>query len=191
MPFRRIRDLGIPICLGTDEAIADDSVNLWSVAKMVGLVHNITSPDPETWPKASEILDCLFRGGARAMGKETELGQVAIGRLADLVMIDLDTLAFVPLNDLRRQLVYCENGSSVVLTMAAGRVVFREGKLLTVDEAALRAEARSLFDAKMASLRSAAVDAERMHPHYRAMVAEAARRDVGLDRVVRATQYLA
>ena len=111
MPFRRIRDHGIPICLGTDEAIADDAVNMWAVAKMAGLVHNISGPDYESWPNAGEVLDCLFAGGARAMGLQDELGILAPGRLADLVMLDLDTLSFTPLNDLRRQLVYCENGS--------------------------------------------------------------------------------
>jgi 5-methylthioadenosine/S-adenosylhomocysteine deaminase len=47
MPFRKLRDAGVPICLGTDEAIADDAVNMWLVAKIVGLIHNITNPDYE------------------------------------------------------------------------------------------------------------------------------------------------
>ena len=59
-------------------------------------------------------------------------------------MLDLDTLAFTPLNDLRRQLVYCENGSSVKLTMVAGRIVFENGRVTGIDEAAVRAEARDI-----------------------------------------------
>ncbi len=123
MPFRRLRERGIPICLGTDEAIADDAVNLWLVAKMAGLIHNITDPDYERWPKAAEVLDCLIRGGARAMHKTGQTGRIAPGFQADLILVDLDTLPFTPLNDLRRQLVYCESGGSVRLTMVAGRVV--------------------------------------------------------------------
>ena len=184
MPFRRIRERGIPVCLGSDEAIADDSVSMWAVAKMAGLVHNITDPDPETWPKAHEILDCLWRGGARAMGKADDLGAVEPGRLADLALIDLDTLAFTPLNDVRRQLVYCENGSSVELTMVAGRIVFRDGRVVTLDEAALRAEARELFGARRAAFDEAAEAVAPLLPHYRAMVAEASRRDVGMSRRV-------
>ena len=184
MPFRSIRDRGIPICLGVDEAIADDAVNMWSVVKMAGLIHNITSPDPEIWPKASEVLDCLWHGGARAMGKSGELGEVAVDRLADLTLLNLDTLSFTPLNDLRRQLVYCEDGSSVVLTMVAGRIICRGGHITTVDEAALRAEARALFDAKMSSLRIASAEAERLRPYYRNMIAKAAAVDVGIERAV-------
>ena len=182
MPFRRIRDRGIPICLGTDEAIADDAVNMWAVAKMAGLIHNISGPDYESWPNAGEFLDCLFKGGARAMGLQDELGVLAPGRLADLVMLDLDTHAFTPLNDLRRQLVYCENGSSVRLTMVAGSIVYEEGGLATMDEAALRAEARELFSRRKPTLELAAQAAERWLPHYRAMYATACARDVGMNR---------
>ncbi|MFO1351677.1 MAG: hypothetical protein U1F68_13800 [Gammaproteobacteria bacterium] len=45
---------------------------------------------------------------------------LALGYEADLILLDLDTLASTPLNDLRRQLVFCENGASVVMTMVAG-----------------------------------------------------------------------
>jgi 5-methylthioadenosine/S-adenosylhomocysteine deaminase len=182
MPFRRIRDHGIPICLGTDEAIADDAVNMWAVAKMAGLIHNIAGPGYETWPDAGEILGCLLEGGARAMGLQDELGVLAPGRLADLVMIDLDTLAFTPLNDLRRQLVYCDSGSAVRLTMVAGAIVFEQGHLTTIDETALRAEARDLFSRRASVLAQAADAAERWLPHYRAMYATACARDVGMNR---------
>ena len=184
MPFRRIRDRGIPVCLGTDEAIADDAVNMWGVAKMVGLIHNITSTDPQHWPNASEVLDSLLRGGSRAMGLAADLGAVAPGRLADLALLDLDTLAFTPLNDLHRQLVYCENGGSVVLTMVAGQIVFEAGQVTTIDEVTLRAEARDIFDRRRPALEAARRAADRWLPAYRTMVATAASRDVGMQRWV-------
>ena len=184
MPFRRIRQRGIPICLGTDEAIADDAVNMWAVAKMTGLVHNIAGPDFEQWPQAREVLDCLLSGGARAMGRGDDLGVVAPGRLADLTLLDLDTLAFTPLNDLARQLVYCENGSSVLATMVAGRIVFEAGRLTTMDEAALRAEARALFAERRGALTEAARAADRWLPFYRAMLRRADACDVGMNRCI-------
>lgn len=184
MPFRRMRDRGIPICLGTDEAIADDAVNMWAVAKTTGLVHNIAGADYDAWPRAGEILDCLLQGGARAMGLQDELGVLAPGRLADLVMLDLDTLPFTPLNDLRRQLVYCENGNSVVLTMVAGRIVCEGGRLHTIDEAALRQEAREIFARRKPALEQAVTVAQRWLPPYRAMYAKAAAVDVGMNRWV-------
>jgi 5-methylthioadenosine/S-adenosylhomocysteine deaminase len=184
MPFRRIRQRGIPVCLGTDEAIADDAVNMWAVAKTAGLIHTITDPDFRTWPTAAEILDCLFHGGARAMGLQDELGAIETGRLADLVLLDLDTLAFTPLNDLRRQLIYCENGSSVRLTMVAGRIVFQHGSVTTVDERAIRAEARALFAERQTALATARTEAAALLPYYQAMYQKAAQQDVGMNRWV-------
>jgi len=184
MPFRRMRDRGIPICLGSDEAIADDAINMWAVAKAAGLVHNIADADHAAWPRAGEILDCLLAGGARAMGPQDRLGAVAVGQLADLVLLDLDTLAFTPLNDLRRQLVYCENGSSVVLTMVAGRIVYADGQVTTVDERAIRAEARSLFTERRGALAAARAEAGAVLPYYQAMYRLALDVDVGMHRWV-------
>jgi cytosine/adenosine deaminase-related metal-dependent hydrolase len=183
MPFARMRDHGIPMALGSDEAITDDAVNLWAVAKAAGLVHNITGEDPSRWPSAREVLRCLFEGGARAM-LSPGLGTVREGALADLVLLDLESLAFTPLNDVPGQLVYCENGTSVRLTMVAGRVVVEQGTVTTVDEAALLAEARELFAERMPALKAAAERADALDPHYRDMVRTAAGRDVGFTRWV-------
>jgi 5-methylthioadenosine/S-adenosylhomocysteine deaminase len=182
MPFRALRDHGIPICLGTDEAVADDTHNLWQTAKMAGLVHKIADPEYRNWPSAGEILDCVFRGGARAMRLEETIGQIAVGGEADLILLDLDTFAFTPLNDIRRQLVYCENGSSVRLTMVAGDIVMRDGLLLNVDERAIRAEARVLMAECVIDFAGADAAARELDPFYRAMYLKAAAQDVGRNR---------
>jgi len=183
MRFRAIRDRGIPVALGTDEAIADDAVNMWAVAKMTGLIHNIGQPDFSAWPQADEVLDCLIAGGHVAM-RNSGIGTLAPGQVADLTLLDLDTLAFTPLNDLARQLVYCENGSSVRMTMVAGRTVFAHGAITTLDEAALRAEARAIAAERRDALEAAAALAEPLRPAYREMYLRAAARDVGMNRWV-------
>jgi 5-methylthioadenosine/S-adenosylhomocysteine deaminase len=180
MPFRQLRQRGIPICLGTDEAIADDATSMWGVAKMAGLIHNLSDPDYQQWPAAHEVLDCLIRGGARAVRSPQPLGQIAAGYQADMVLLDLDTLAFTPLNDVRRQLVYCENGSSVKLTMVAGRIVFENNRVNGIDETAVRAEARDIAARLRAQL--ADTDAPEWLPYYRQMYLQAAQHNVGMNR---------
>lgn len=184
MQFRELRARGIPICLGSDEAIADDAINLWSVAKLAGLIHNITDADYERWPRANEILECLISGGARAMRCPKPIGQVAVGHQADLILLDLDTLAFTPLNDLHRQLIYCENGSSVRLTMVNGEIIYENGRIRGVDEASIRAEAREHARRLARDNAPARAAAERWLPYYRQMYLTAARRDVGFSRWV-------
>ncbi len=181
MRFRAIRDRAIPVALGSDEAIADDAVNMWAVAKMTGLIHNIGAADYATWPSAGEVLDCLIAGGHAAM-RNADIGAIAPGQAADLALLDLDTLAFTPLNDLARQLVYCETGSSVRLTMVAGQVVFAEDRITTLDEPALRAEARAIAAGRREALEQAAAEVAPLLPAYREMYLRAAARDVGMNR---------
>jgi 5-methylthioadenosine/S-adenosylhomocysteine deaminase len=184
MPFRKLRARGIPICLGTDEAIADDAINMWSVTKLAGLIHNIAEADYQQWPRAPEILDCLIQGGARATRSAVPLGQVSVGHQADLILLDLDTLAFTPLNDLHRQLVYCESGSSVRMTMVAGRVLYERDSVSGVDEKAIRAEAREFATRHAAADSAARQAAAQWLPYYRDMYLRAAGQDVGMNRWV-------
>jgi cytosine/adenosine deaminase-related metal-dependent hydrolase len=182
MPFRALRDAGVPLCLGTDEATADDSVNLWSAIKMAGLIHTLADPDYRTWPTAPEVLDVALRGGARALRWPDAIGALAPGRQADLVLLDLDTLAFTPLNDLRRQLVYCENGSSVRMTIVAGQIAVEGGRVVTIDEDAVKREARDLMAAYRRTAGEADAAARTLERYYREMYLRAHARDVGLRR---------
>ena len=182
MPFRRIRDFGIPVCLGTDEALADDSINLWTTMKIAGLIHNITDPEYGNWPAADEILDCVFKGGARAMGCENQIGALAPGFQADIALLDLNEIAFTPLNDVRRQLVYCENGSSVRMTIVGGRILVRDGRVCSVDEEAIKREAREFALASADELARSTETTRGIEPHYREMYLRSAATEVGMNR---------
>lgn len=184
MNFRRHKNAGINICLGSDEACSDDSHNMWMVAKVAGLIHSITDPEYRNWPKAPEVLWALIRGGARAMLNEKTVGVLAPGYEADLILVDLNTLSFTPLNDIYRQLVYCETGSSVVMTMVAGQVVVENGKLLTVDEEAIKAEARELMVEYRKEMEKTWESARKLEPYYREMYRRCAAWDVGMNRRV-------
>jgi 5-methylthioadenosine/S-adenosylhomocysteine deaminase len=182
MPWRRLRDAGVPLALGTDEATVDDTHNLWLVAKSAALVHTLTRADYRDWPKAPEILDALYAGGARAARRSVPLGRLVPGAAGDVALLDLATTAFTPLNDLERQLVYCETGASVRDVVVAGELVVENGRLLTLDEAAILAEVAALapmLGAGMADLRREAAELE---PYYREVYLRAMARDVGLDR---------
>jgi cytosine/adenosine deaminase-related metal-dependent hydrolase len=181
MPFRAMLDRGISVSLGVDEAIADDAVNMWSVMKTAGMIHTLSGDDPDRWPTAREVLHAATAGGGEVM-RRPGLGTLEIGAPADLVVVDLSSLAFLPLNDLVRQLVHVENGNSVRLTMVAGRVVAEHGRVTTVDEAALLAEARDAFGDLAVILRRAADDMAEILPIYRAMHDRASARDVGMTR---------
>lgn len=113
---------------------------------------------------------------------KARLAEVAPGAPADLVLVDLSTLAFLPLNNLPRQLVHVELGQSVRLTMVAGRILFEDGRVTSVDEAAILNEARALFSARSAALAAAEAEVAPLLPYYREMYHKAAETDVGMAR---------
>jgi len=182
MPWQLLREAGVPVCLGSDEMNTDDTANMWFVAKTAALLQTLAGAEYRDWPAGPEMLAALTAGGARALRKAGTLGKLAPGCAADLVLLDLDTAAFTPLNDLRRQLVFCEDGSSVRTTVVAGRVVYEGGRVTTLDEKALRAEARELMQGYGPTLERTTREAQRLEPYYREMYFRAAAADVGMRR---------
>jgi 5-methylthioadenosine/S-adenosylhomocysteine deaminase len=182
MPFRKLVDRGINVCLGSDEMCSDDAVNLWNVAKFAGLVHKIAEVDYQRWPTAREVLRCATVNASKAMRIADAVGSIEVGKQADLILIDLNSLAFTPLNDLRRQLIFCENGSSVRLVMVAGRILVEEGKLLSVDEESLKAEIRELMVEYRSQYQSVGDWARTLEPIYRQMYQRCLEQEVSLRR---------
>ena len=173
MPFRKALDLNINVCLGVDEAIADDAVNMWSVMKTAGSIHNLNGIDYATWPNAKEILLAGTQSGGIAM-REPKLGTLKVGAPADLILIDLNTLSFSPLNNLPRQLVYCELGNSVRMTMVDGEIVVRDQRLCKVNEDAILSEVRETFAERQDKLHSAFERSNELLPFYKKMYEQAA-----------------
>ena len=182
MPFRALRDAGVPIALGTDELCSDDTANLWFAGKTAALIHTLDRTDFQQWPQAREILHCMTRGGARALRREGQIGQLTPGARADVILLDMDTWAFTPLNDLTRQLIYCEDGHSVRYTVVNGRVVYANGEFPGIDVRALRREIRELGRTLAAQHSVTQAHAQSLMPYYRAMYDQAQTRDVGLKR---------
>jgi 5-methylthioadenosine/S-adenosylhomocysteine deaminase len=182
MPYRALLDAGVSLSLCTDEATVEDSNNLWQVGRIAALMHKNAGHDYRRWPTAREILHAMTAGGARAMGLAGQVGVVAEGARADLVLVDLRSPTYLPLTDLANHLVYGEDGTSVRLVMVDGRVVVRDGRVLTIDEDALLAEVRELLPAWLQALEPAKEWAARLRPAFDEMYRRCAEHDVGFTR---------
>ena len=144
MPYRRLKQAGVNIALGVDEGY-QSKYNPFEMMRMAALMHKISDPDYRTWPKAAEILDDAIRGGARSELIYPDVGSLAPGNKADVILIELDPLRFLGTNDLVNQLVYCETGYSVHTSIINGKLVMKDRKLLTIDEDSLFEEINSLM----------------------------------------------
>ncbi len=146
-PVRRLLDAGVNLALGSDGLSTSDTPRMFSVMAAAGLMHNISSPDYGYWLTAEEVLHAATMGGAYSVLQEDEIGSLEAGKRADLVVLDMMTANFTPLNDVRNHLVYCENGSSVETVIVNGEIVVADGELTKVDQAALHAELREMMPA--------------------------------------------
>lgn len=149
-PVRRLLDAGVTLGLGTDGVSSNDTARIFDVMRVAGLVHSATGAEHASWVSACEILTMATIGGARTAMLEDTTGSLQAGKAADLLILDLHSYAFMPLNDVAKHLVYSENGSSIETVMVAGRIVVQHGRLTTVDEQAIAAEIAELVPAYLA-----------------------------------------
>ncbi|MGQ4273819.1 amidohydrolase family protein [Terrihabitans sp. B22-R8] len=142
-PVRKLLQAGVHVGLGSDGISTNDTPRMFDVMHTAGLMHNVNNPDWSRWLTASEVLHACTLGGARTALLQDQIGSLEAGKKADLLILDMETASFSPLNDIRNHLVYCENGSSIEKVIVNGEIVVEDGRLTRVDEKALLAELRA------------------------------------------------
>ena len=101
---------------------------------------------------AKSVVEMATIDGARALHMEKEIGSLEVGKKADLILIRLNEPNALPIYDVYAQIAYSLKGSDVETVVIAGRVVMRDRKLLTLDEAAVLEKAREYGKSVKASL---------------------------------------
>jgi 5-methylthioadenosine/S-adenosylhomocysteine deaminase len=139
----RIRSMlrqGMTVGVGTDGTHTSDGQNMFEATRLAAYLSRIDGFDADQWISADQALRMATEGSAKILGFE-KIGRLATGYEADIVFLRLDSPHFVPLRSPLLQTVFGENGASVDTVMIGGRIVFHDGKLLTLDETLLRSRA--------------------------------------------------
>jgi 5-methylthioadenosine/S-adenosylhomocysteine deaminase len=137
-PVAEMLKRGCSVALGTDGVASNDNLNLWEEIKLMPLLQKGTTLDP-TVISPAQALAAATSVGAKAMGYPN-LGLLKEGYIADLILVELRTPHMTPNIYPESNLIYAAQGSDVTLTMVDGKVLYRDGKYLTIDqEAVLRA----------------------------------------------------
>jgi 5-methylthioadenosine/S-adenosylhomocysteine deaminase len=124
---------GAQVVIGTDCVTSNNVMDLTGELRIAGAAQKQMTADSEAMP-SSKILELVTVRAAEAIGMEGKLGALVPGYLADLIMLDFDRLNTAPNYSLLDNIVYCCSGRDVNTVMVNGKVVVREGKLLTADE---------------------------------------------------------
>ena len=140
--------LGVPVGLAVDGSASNDGSSLMEELRVCYLLHRLHASDRA--PSGYQVLKMATRGSARLLGRE-DIGSLEVGKCADFFLVDArrleltggeyspaDVLATVGLR------------GPVDCTVVNGKVVVREGRLVTVDEEALSEMARRVCRAYLA-----------------------------------------
>ncbi|MFE0104966.1 amidohydrolase [Streptomyces sp. NPDC059009] len=125
-------DAGVTVGLGTDGAVASNTLDLLHVLHVAALVHK-AGGDP-TAVGAERAVRLATIDSARALGLDAALGSLEAGKRADLIVVGLDRPHLAPRHDPYSTLAYAAGAADVRDTVVDGRVLMRDRTLLTVDE---------------------------------------------------------
>jgi 5-methylthioadenosine/S-adenosylhomocysteine deaminase len=132
---------GVNVALGTDGAASNHSQDLFDTMKAASLLQKVHHQDAGVIDPYS-VLRMATAGGAKALGLESVCGTIEVGKRADLILVDMNTIHNQPVNDVFSQIVHCAKASDVKTVMVNGEILMRDRKLTRHDEAKLMADAR-------------------------------------------------
>jgi cytosine/adenosine deaminase-related metal-dependent hydrolase len=129
-PIGRMRRAGVPVGLGVDGSASNDGANFLAEVRQAMLLQRVRHGPAALTARGALELGTL--GGARVLGRD-DIGQIAVGKAADLAVFDLGHMGFAgALHDPVAALAFCDPVPAAY-TIVNGRVVVREGRLTTVD----------------------------------------------------------
>jgi len=150
-PVPQMLRAGVIVGLGTDGAASNNDLDMWEEMDTAAKLHKVTSGDPKVLT-AEESLALATINGARALHMDAQIGSLEAGKRADIVVVDLDSLHQTPRYNIYSHLVYATKASDVRTVVIEGRVVMRDRRLLTLDEALIKQKARLLRERVTRSL---------------------------------------
>ena len=145
-----IRDSGVSVAFGTDNMSEDmfQAMAFGSIAWRTGRGRDGgIEKEGGVDPQPQDIIDASTLAGARSVGASHEIGSLEVGKKADITFINLNTTAMRPLIRLQSNLVHYGHPGVVHSVMVDGEFVMRDGRVLTVDEPALLAQAERVIRA--------------------------------------------
>ena len=150
-PVPRMLKEGVLLGLGTDGAASNNDLNMWEEMDTVAKLHKVFTGDPKVI-SAQQAFEFATIRGAQALHLEKEIGSLEVGKRADILIIDRDTLNQIPVYNIYSDLVYATKAADVETVIVNGRILMRDRRLLTLDETSVKNAARAFRDKIMKSV---------------------------------------
>lgn len=132
-PITEMLEREIPIAIGSDGSDTNGMHNMFSEMRLATLIQRTRLENYKQWPRPTSIFTMATIGGARSAGLPG-LGRILPGMQADVVILDMNTVSFSPVNNLVNQLIFNENGSSIKYVIIEGEIVVENHRVKTFNE---------------------------------------------------------
>jgi len=128
MPLKELLENGVSVGLGTDGPSRGNTLELFSMLKMIACVHKTVNHDRGAF-HAQDILSLATIHGARALHIDHLVGSLEVGKKADFIIVETDSVNMYPLYDPYSALVYSANPSQVDTVFVNGKCLVRHKEL--------------------------------------------------------------
>ena len=141
-PVPLMLKMDLPVGLGTDGAASNNDLDLWEEMDTAAKLHKLISGDPKVLT-AEQAFEMATIRGARALHLDKQIGSIEVGKLADIVILDFDSLNQTPFYNVYSSLVYSTKANDVRTVIINGKVVMRDKRLLYLDENVIKKDANA------------------------------------------------
>lgn len=125
-PYEKMRAAGVHISLGTDGCSSNNNLDMIEEMKVAALHAKLVHQNTTVLP-ASTAFDLATRNGARALG--LDCGEIAEGKLADCILVDLSNHRLIPGYNLIDDMVYSADSSCIDTVICDGRILMQGGRV--------------------------------------------------------------
>ena len=144
-PIAKMFDAGVNVSIGTDGASSNNDLDMWDEMRTASLLQKVNSMNPCVLT-AYQVLQMATVNGAKAIGKEGELGILQEGALADIILVDFEKPHLYPHTNLISELVYSCHASDVDTVIVNGEIVVENRKCTTMDETKVCTDAQNTIE---------------------------------------------
>ena len=141
-PVSKLIENDICVSIGTDGASSNNNLDLIEELKTASLLQKVSTLDPKVLTSDEAIAMGTIKG-AEALGLDSEIGSIEVGKKADIILIDTNSANMVPdSSTLSSNVIYSANGSNVDTTICNGKILMENKKLTVLDEQEIYEKAR-------------------------------------------------
>jgi len=143
----------VSVGLGTDGAASNNDLDMWEEMDTAAKLQKTFTGDPKA-VTAYQALEMATIRGARALHIEDKVGSIEAGKLADMLIVDMDSLHQTPMFNVFSHLVYVTKAADVRSVIINGKFVMRDRRLLTLNESVIKKDANAYRDKIINSLKN-------------------------------------